>query len=80
MYDFKPLPPSAFPGPFKCPDCGAWWAGFYHLCSKPIAATNTQDFTVRCTCPPDRGDQYSGSCPVHDAHTTYTPGTTSVRS
>lgn len=28
--------------------------------------------TVRCTCPPNRGDNYAGNCPIHDVHTTYT--------
>lgn len=29
-------------------------------------------FTVRCTCPTSRGDNYHGACPVHDVHVTYT--------
>jgi hypothetical protein len=66
-------------GPFKCPDCGVWWAGFEHRCrttesrtitTGPFIRTNT--FEVRCICPKDRGDNYSGTCPVHDIQVTYT--------
>lgn len=28
-------------GPFKCPDCGVWWAGFEHRCRMPVATTGT---------------------------------------
>ncbi len=67
-------------GPFKCPDCGIWWAGLEHRCKwydlHPPATTDTKpwsgDFTVRCTCPPDRGDNYLGTCPIHDVTVTYT--------
>ena len=27
------------PGPFKCPDCGAWWVGYQHMCY-PISTSN----------------------------------------
>jgi hypothetical protein len=70
---------SDFPGPFKCKDCGVWWAGFEHRCvwtvnlSSTFAAGDVKpDFTVRCTCPPDRGDNYAGNCPIHDVQTSYT--------
>ena len=36
--------------------------------SSPVAT----GFTVRCTCPPNRGDNYAGNCPIHDVQTTYT--------
>lgn len=72
-----------FPGPFKCRDCGVWWAGFEHRCQQPVIpghvptitvgdASWAPDFTVRCTCPPDRGDNYAGNCPIHDVQTSYT--------
>lgn len=72
-------------GPFKCPDCGVWWAGLEHRCrpaetwtgtgvapliwQSPDTVTTT---TVRCTCPPNRGDNYAGNCPIHDVMVTYT--------
>ena len=67
-------------GPFKCPDCGIWWAGFEHRCrwemSLPAITTNlpfdTTTTTVRCTCPPNRGDNYLGRCLIHDVQVTYT--------
>jgi hypothetical protein len=31
----------------------------------------TGDATVRCTCPPSRGDNYLGMCPVHDVTILY---------
>ena len=40
---------------------------------QPFVRTDpTNTWTVRCTCPPDRGDNYAGSCPIHDVATTYT--------
>lgn len=61
--------------PWKCPDCGVWWAGLEHRCApvqtgtrpptRPFTIT-TDSFTVRCTCPPDRGDNYHGTCLLHD--------------
>lgn len=71
-------------GPFKCPDCGTWWAGFEHRCRQAAPATTTvttgpitTDFTVRCTCPPNRGPLYKGTCPIHDIQVTYTGSLTS---
>ena len=68
-------------GPYKCPDCGIWWAGLEHRCKwwdlHPPAVTTTNPpfetstFTVRCTCPPNRGDNYYGTCPIHDVSATY---------
>jgi hypothetical protein len=66
---------SGYPGPFKCPDCGTWWAGFSHRCPPPtikLTGTWVPSTTVVCTCPPNRGDNFAGTCPIHDAHTTYT--------
>lgn len=73
-------------GPFKCPECGIWWAGFEHRCALPLPATvtvgvpyvqpwineGTSTTTVVCTCPLNRGDNYLGHCPIHDVHVTYT--------
>jgi len=61
-------------GPFKCPDCGLWWAGFAHRCAPLVTQTdtNTTTTTVRCTCPPNRGDHFLGHCPIHDVQVTYT--------
>ncbi len=28
--------------------------------------------TARCTCPTNRGDNYFGTCPIHDVQITYT--------
>jgi hypothetical protein len=44
---------------------GTYWYQPYSW--PPI--TVWSDNTPRCTCPPNRGDNYAGSCPVHD--TTY---------
>lgn len=68
------------PGPFKCPDCGLWWAGFSHECPprqgvltiRKTTGTVTTGHTVYCSCPPNRGDNYAGNCPIHDSHSTYT--------
>jgi hypothetical protein len=74
-------------GPFKCQDCGIWWAGFEHRCQLVLPSTIawrdnapvvtihspiTQSITMRCTCPPERGDNYLGSCPIHDVQVTLT--------
>lgn len=78
--------------PFKCPDCGTWWAGLEHRCATGATPTGTAPMevpwrwtpyvappltiggtsTVVCTCPPNRGDNFLGSCPVHDVQITYT--------
>lgn len=76
------------PGPFKCPDCLIWWAGYEHRCQIDLTRAigggttiptwptpiqvGTGESTVRCTCPPERGDSYAGTCLIHDVHTTYT--------
>lgn len=70
-------------GPFKCPDCGVWWAGYEHRCqmvmpgSLPLPGTVSPliGTYVRCTCPPNRGQLYQGACPVHDVQITYTTTT-----
>ena len=61
-------------GPFKCPDCGTWWAGFEHRCRQPIVTTTPtiqpyEPTTIQwpgCTCaqiPPNYvGDWF---CPAH---------------
>ena len=33
-------------GPFKCPDCGTWWAGFEHRCREPEESTSTTRITA----------------------------------
>ena len=32
-------------GPFKCPDCGVWWAGFEHRCRTDPEQMRTSDGT-----------------------------------
>jgi len=75
-------------GPFKCPDCGIWWAGFEHRCQPAKSASGPEwpgwippetvrsaSSTVRCTC--DDARSTSGSkpiCWVHDVQVTYTVG------
>lgn len=78
---FREEPPPTFTyvketpvGPFKCPDCGTWWTG-EHRCPPPVVqppAPATGGYTVRCTCPPDRGGNYVGTCPIHDVQVTVT--------
>lgn len=64
--------PEPAAGPFKCPECGAWWAGGEHRCPPSWwRELGTAQVTVRCTCPPNRGDNYFGTCPVHDVRITY---------
>ena len=38
----------------------------------PTVTVSTIGHTVRCSCPPDRGDNYAGTCPIHDVTMTYT--------
>jgi hypothetical protein len=63
---------SGYPGPYHCVDCGVWWAGFEHRCHAPVLKYDTDISTVRCTCPPDRGDNFLGTCPIHDVQSTNT--------
>ena len=40
--------PYGFPqlgGPYKCPDCGIWWAGYEHRCKVNTVNTNTIKIT-----------------------------------
>jgi len=69
-------------GPYKCPECGIWWAGLEHRCSPPGPSVTTNPiintFTVRCTCsfdPKGRRIPNTVTCPVHDVSVTYTTGT-----
>jgi len=72
-------------GPYKCPDCGIWWAGLEHRCKwydlhpPTVTTTNppieTNTYTVRCNCP-EAGT--SGSCPLHDGMTYTTDSRWSV--
>ncbi len=69
-------------GPFKCPDCGVWWAGFEHRCAPVQTATGTSGYvtvsdTATCTCHPkiDWSKTYIGDapqCPVHSPQWTTT--------
>jgi hypothetical protein len=69
-------------GPFKCPDCGVWWAGFEHRCPPTATTTGgnvTVNDTVVCTCPKpiDWSKTWIGDpppCPVHRYPTTITYG------
>jgi hypothetical protein len=74
----------------KCPDCGTWWQGMEHRCPVNTTGTSTAPMEVPwrwtpfvqppltvsqvCTCPPNRGDNYLGSCPIHDIKVTYFTG------
>jgi hypothetical protein len=68
--------------PVKCPNCGTWWRADEHRCpttftwqkDQPMGRFDTNTYTVRCTCPPNRGDNYAGTCPIHDVQVTYTTG------
>jgi hypothetical protein len=52
-----------YPGPFKCPDCDVWWAGFTHQCKVEIQAPDkTNSYTDECICPEYAQDI---ACPVH---------------
>jgi hypothetical protein len=67
--------------PYKCPDCGIWWAGLEHRCrpTQTVTTGNPATFTVRCNCTYDDHGQRIGStvwCPVHDVQVTYTRGLT----
>jgi len=72
-------------GPFKCPDCGVWWAGFEHRCRPPetgatanppwspgpAPTTATGTYSSPCTCSPV-GPFPSQSCPRHGWTIQYT--------
>jgi hypothetical protein len=67
-------------GPYKCPDCGVWWAGPEHRCP-PSTTTTGANITITpaagCTCHPviDWSKVYIGDpppCPVHNYPTTIT--------
>jgi len=67
-------------GPFKCPDCGIWWAGFEHRCQVQSVDTVTVSpppngtYTASCTCSFDAmGRRISSTalCMVHDVRVTY---------
>ena len=32
--------------PYKCSECGIWWAGIEHRCKPSISAIDANDFTV----------------------------------
>jgi hypothetical protein len=50
-------------GPFKCPECGVWWAGFEHRCERPLTATGTNEpLVIR-----------PASLPIGSGQTTSTP-------
>lgn len=56
-------------GPFKCPDCDTWWAGFEHRCQKSSPNSNSvrigdQVFT-NCTCWL-KATMPGTVCPAHD--------------
>lgn len=57
-------------GPFKCPDCNTWWAGFEHRCAKSPPNTNTVTVgpvvTTNCVCWMKSGSWGVVLCPVHD--------------
>ena len=72
--------------PWKCEDCGTWWSGLEHRCQPTVDSTGTGAPFVpfdwptiariggttygACTCPLNRGDNYTGFCPIHDVRVT----------
>lgn len=56
MNDATPMGFPSLGGPYKCPDCGVWWAGFEHRCPTIITETKSNlsfghchgCITVRC--------------------------------
>lgn len=46
-------------GPFKCPDCGVWWAGSEHRC-------HAADLAPACQCPAIWHGVIPPWCPVHN--------------
>jgi hypothetical protein len=72
-------------GPFKCPDCGVWWAGVEHGCAPTQVSTGTDEFLTPdsilrrpsgCTCPeaiPLLHESVSGAspCPLHPIRVTF---------
>jgi hypothetical protein len=67
---------NGYPGPFKCPDCGVWWAGFEHRCRAPISVSVVNNdpvtYTVKCICDQKGKTTPEITCPVHDILITYT--------
>ena len=69
-------------GPFKCPDCGVWWAGVEHRCQPLVTGTGTikyvpfttgtVDTTAQtypfCACP---ATGLLATCPAHPGISTY---------
>ena len=51
-------------GPFKCPDCGVWWAGFEHRCSPTRDATDSRPWTPT-TMPEPYVVTVSNECTCH---------------
>lgn len=56
-------------GPYKCPDCGTWWAGLEHRCATASTTAASQlQVEVRCTCTlASNGVLMPGTaeCPLH---------------
>ena len=71
-------------GPFKCPECGIWWAGLEHRCRPSEILPNANPFiptpfvlgtgtsTVRCNCDQKGKTTVQVTCPIHDVQVTYT--------
>lgn len=56
-------------GPFKCPDCGIWWAGLEHRCGPPgsdTGASRPETWVIRPYVPPTStgGTTSAPWCPV----------------
>lgn len=65
--------------PWKCVECGVWWAGLEHRCQPTSTTTGaaTVSAPVACTCPEpiDWSKTYIGDpppCPVHNIPVTIT--------
>lgn len=48
-------------GPYKCPDCGIWWAGFEHRC-RVMPDTNTTNSPPYITYIPTRANPFCSIC------------------
>jgi hypothetical protein len=61
--------------PWKCPDCGVWWAGLEHRCQPTVTTGGVTYATWVCNCTYDDHGlriKQTAWCPVHDQSVTYT--------
>ena len=55
-------------GPFKCPECGVWWAGFEHRCPRVTWADRTTWDPKDATTVPPYEIGTDGTTPWPDDH------------